>query len=255
MSEEFTEATIREALFELSKKLNKVYRNQPISICIVGGSALILNHSFRDCTQDVDIIKERMFDVKSCGNEVAEKLNLPYDWINDNVMYSKSYSNKILKYKTSYKKMYNLQIYTVEDICILCMKLIAYREGTHDKEDIENLLRCNNFSKKDIMDTLTDLYGQERADSLSELVDAIMGQSVEPSYTVKQSLYIHYVMETAHIDRPQFAVLEEVKRSIPTLALKQFNSEEEAVITWLPKYVELMYGNQIETFEKWGKNS
>ena len=82
-----------------------------------------------------------------------------------------------------------------------------------------------------------------------------MRQSVEPNYTVKQTLYIQYVMETAHIDRPQFAVLEEVKRSIPTLALKQFNSEEEAVITWLPKYAELMYGNQIETFEKWGKNS
>ena len=62
-------------------------------------------------------------------------------------------------------------------------------------------------------------------------------------------------MKTAHIDRPQFAVFEEVKRSIPTLALKQFNSEEEAVITWLPKYAELMYGNRIETFEKWGKNS
>lgn len=64
--------------------LNKrmYYHNYHGEIMIAGGSALILGHDFRDCTEDIDTYM-RGTDILVCVAEVKELFSLTNDWMNN----------------------------------------------------------------------------------------------------------------------------------------------------------------------------
>lgn len=177
MSVNLTREFINNLLYELAKKLNKVYKHQPISITVVGGAAIILQSEFRDVTEDIDIVKDKLLDIKQSALEISEKFDLNNDWINDNFMYSKSFSKKYVKYIKLYKTIYNLSIYVLDLKAVACMKMIAGRDGTNDLSDIKSIVKETGLTKDESVLVLTGLYGDNYEESLNVNLDSIFHTS------------------------------------------------------------------------------
>lgn len=177
MSVSLTKDFINSLLYELAKKLNKVYKHQPVSITIVGGAAIILQSKCRDVTEDIDIVKDKLLDIKQSALEISEKFDLNNDWINDNFMYSKSFSKRYVKYMKPYKTIYNLSIYILDLKAIACMKMIAGRNGTNDISDIKNIIKETNLTKEESVQILSNLYGDDYKEKLNIDLDSVFGSS------------------------------------------------------------------------------
>lgn len=60
-----TKENIDSLLFQLSKRLKKLYgRNFKAELVIVGGAALIINHDFRESTLDIDALSSEISSYK-----------------------------------------------------------------------------------------------------------------------------------------------------------------------------------------------
>jgi hypothetical protein len=56
-----------------------------LELCIYGGAAMMLAYDYRDITKDIDAICQPSEVVFRLAKQVAEELDLPADWINDDV--------------------------------------------------------------------------------------------------------------------------------------------------------------------------
>ena len=69
--------------YEFAKEYKKKAR-VPIEIILVGGGAILLKYDFRIMSVDYDALFSYKDDyVKQCIYNVAEKLHIPSDWLND----------------------------------------------------------------------------------------------------------------------------------------------------------------------------
>lgn len=101
-----TKENIDSLLFQLSKRLKKLYgRNFKAELVIVGGAALIINHDFRESTLDIDALSSEISSYKDIVRQIADDYNIPEDWLNSDVSRSSSYSPKIVQFQSIIKHL------------------------------------------------------------------------------------------------------------------------------------------------------
>lgn len=150
-------------LLQLSEILKN--ENTKYEIVIVGGGAILLNHSFRNQTQDVDIIGVQDGIFQKAIDNIAIKYNLDKEWMNYDFMKTSSYS-KVLKKENILYKNYNnsLIVKTISDDIIVTMKLKAYREYRTDRSDIIEIINENpKITYQQIVNDCVKLYGDVNA--------------------------------------------------------------------------------------------
>lgn len=126
------------------KTLGKELRRQKIDgeLIMCGGAVMLLGYGSRDTTADIDGIFFPRTEIKRIVRDIAEKNDLPIEWLNDSVKHSKSYVRELRQNATRYKNYYNLRVYFAKIDQMIAMKLIAFRVGaSHDLEDLETLIK------------------------------------------------------------------------------------------------------------------
>jgi len=133
---------ILEALEALGKELEK--KNIQGEVLIVGGAAMCLAHNARDATKDVDGLFEPKAEMQEAIEVVAEKYELPEDWLNDSVkgfLFSDPY-------RVPFAEFPGLCVTTVKPDYLLAMKLFSSRTSLYesDREDIKTLIELLEIS-------------------------------------------------------------------------------------------------------------
>ncbi len=132
-------------LQELAKEYERLtHRNGDAEIVIAGGGAIVINHDFRNSTQDIDAWIEAGSTMKDAILHVADKFDLPSDWINTDFSRTESFSGKLSEVSQYYKTFSNrVQIRVVPDEYLVAMKLVAARDYKHDYSDVAGVIRDN----------------------------------------------------------------------------------------------------------------
>ena len=164
LDKELLESCFR-TLGNLLKKRIKI-KGAVCELIVVGGASVVLNYNFRLTTMDIDCTDESRILMNDLTNEVAEKYQLPYSWINTDFTKTKSYSPKINRYSVYYKSYGNgsLIVRTIKDEYLLAMKIVSGRKYKNDFSDIYGILKTcteNNhtISMEQIETAIIDLYG------------------------------------------------------------------------------------------------
>lgn len=107
-------------------------------IGVVGGAAMVLAFNARAATKDVDAIFEPSSKIRSAAKSVAEKLDLPEDWINDAV---KGYLPGTPKKRSVLLSLDHLTVWVPETEYLFAMKSISARFDSSDGADIKTLVK------------------------------------------------------------------------------------------------------------------
>lgn len=92
-------------------------------VVIAGGAALVLLYGARESTKDVDaVLADRA--VREAAQQVAARLDLPEDWLNDG---AKGYAHGMNMGETVFQAE-NLVVRTLAPSQLLAMKLSAWRD-------------------------------------------------------------------------------------------------------------------------------
>lgn len=183
---------------DLGKLLKKKIRNKNLSveIIVVGGASILLNYNFRDTTVDIDCIDVHDALMNEVVNEVANKYDLPTNWINTDFKNSSSYSQKLVNYSSFYKTYYGvLNIRTVKGEYLIAMKIVSARKYKNDYSDIYGIIKWYKDNNIDLtMDqidkSIDELYSShDRVDKdaykfTKHLVENINSVPIE---TIKKS--------------------------------------------------------------------
>jgi len=139
-----------ERLFEL---LNQELRLDSASgeLYLVGGAVMCLVHQSRPATRDVDAAFAPTAIVRAAAQRVAQKADVPTDWLNDAV---KGFFSDQAEFNI-FVEHSNLRVMVAKPEYLLAMKCLAMRIGEefHDIADIRYLLRWLNIEHYD--DALT----------------------------------------------------------------------------------------------------
>lgn len=150
-------------LKELAKVIRKNDRKNRNSyeIIIVGGASILINYEFRRSTMDIDCIDVNNILMNDAISVIANKYDLPTDWINTDFMMTKSYSKKLIRYSVHYKTFGNgvLNVRTIKDEYLIAMKLVSGRKYKNDLSDIIGILNDNkNIDLSLINKAIVELY-------------------------------------------------------------------------------------------------
>lgn len=153
-------------LSELSKELKKEYgKYKEFEIILVGGAAIILNYDFRSGTTDIDTFVSSGGAIKDASYRVADKFDLPSDWLNADFRRTKSYSPHLVQYSKFYKRFNQiLNVRTITREYLVAMKLISFRAYKRDKSDIVGIIETHKNSEKpisleEVQNAVKNLYG------------------------------------------------------------------------------------------------
>lgn len=221
MSSENTNYFTKENLDNYLKELGKEYRrlngkSMPAEIILIGGAAIIANYGFRDMTTDVDAVIHAASSMKDAINNVGNKHNLPYDWLNTDFMNTSSYSAKLDEYSIRYRQFSNiLNVRTISAEYLIAMKLCSGRKYKNDLSDIIGILY--EHEKQGISLTMTDI--DQAVCNLYGSWDIIPADSVS---------FIKDAMNKGNFEQAYLAISQEEKRSKDMLV--QFDSEYPQVL-------------------------
>jgi hypothetical protein len=130
MTAEEIEQYLREVNDELATQ------NVKGEICIYGGAVMCLVFKARPSTKDVDAIFEPVKFIRRAIIKIAERNNLPLDWLN--------YGVKMFFVPHEKKKLFdwtNLRVYFPTGDYLLAMKVLSARAESFDLEDTMFLIR------------------------------------------------------------------------------------------------------------------
>ncbi len=140
---QFTRARIIAALEALGEDLtSQGIRGQ---VFIVGGAAMALAYSTRRVTRDIDAVFEPKTAIYRAAERVAERLDLPEDWLNDGV---KGFLPGADRDAIPLPEIDGIEVTTASPRYLLAMKLLAMRFG-EDDDDITILLRQTGIQSPD----------------------------------------------------------------------------------------------------------
>ncbi len=178
-----TRENIDEALKELGKEYRKLTGGKmDAEIIIVGGGAIVLNHDFREATDNIDAMIERGSALETAAGNVSDKLGLSSDWFNTDFQYTSSYSDVLWEVSVHYRTFSNhLDVRIVPDEYVVAMKLVSDRDYKHDHSDIVGILRDHadsgeSITKDQIEAAVEKLYGSTDAvsDGAWEFLDDVI---------------------------------------------------------------------------------
>ncbi len=160
-----TKEEIEEYLKELSKEYRKLTGGKmDTEIVIVGGGAIVLNHSFREATNDIDVMIERGSAIQTAAKHVGDQFSLPENWFNTDFQYTSSYSDALREVAAHYRTFSNhVDIRVIPDVYVIAMKLVSDRDYKHDHSDIVGILgdharNGDPISKEQIESAVDRLY-------------------------------------------------------------------------------------------------
>ena len=162
-SEEYLQReNIDEYLKELAERIAELDIGKH-KILIVGGAAMALKYRDGRSTVDIDICYREQNNLYSACRLVAEKNNLPDDWINADVMHSDSFSYVLFENAKLYKTYGDtLEVFLAEDLDLYCMKLVSFRpKDVQDTEYLSSSLKEVGISAKDVIGNFVRLYGDD----------------------------------------------------------------------------------------------
>ena len=148
-----TKKQILSAFTALSEEL--AARQTRGELFVVGGAAMALAYSDRRVTRDIDAIFEPKAVIYEAAHEVAERLGLPDDWLNDAV---KSFLPSADGNRRAVFSTPSLEVAAASPQYLLAMKLLASRVD-QDTEDIKVLYaECGFTAADEGMDLLERYY-------------------------------------------------------------------------------------------------
>lgn len=190
---------INHYLYLLAKELHKRYKKQKIQLVIAGGSSIVLKYSFRETTMDVDAIQQRGLEFQDLIYKIAEENDIKRDWLNCTIMQSKSYSPLLIRHAKYYKTFCNtLEVYLVADLDLITMKFNAFRAGTHDLDDLNNLVKITGVTEEEVIANYKLLY-EDCSDSMIERIHKVFKGDLEELQYPKELLAIGYKTVIAEI--------------------------------------------------------
>ena len=165
-----SEAISKNNIDDYFRALGKEFRKRngkvmPAEIIITGGAALIIKYGFRGTTQDIDAILHASSAMHEAILSVADKYDLPPDWLNSDFTKTSSYSDKLMLHSKHYKTFSNIvDVRIVEDEYLIATKLRASRIYRHDLSDIIGIFLERSeigqpLNTEDIKNAFTELYG------------------------------------------------------------------------------------------------
>jgi hypothetical protein len=104
-------------------------------ILLTGGASMCLVHGARDMTKDIDALYEPKEIINKVAVLIAERENLPENWLNDSV---KGFVGRNAPTE-DFIAFSGLSIQTVSAEYLLAMKLLSARYGERDYDDIRFL--------------------------------------------------------------------------------------------------------------------
>jgi hypothetical protein len=157
---------IERAFAALSEQLDREHASA--EIVVVGGAALVLLFHARETTKDVDAVflRPEASVVRHAAEEVASRLNLPSDWLNDG---AKGYLVGI----TTGELLYNsasLIVRAASTEQLLAMKLAAWRDAI-DRSDASLLLNKMSGTREAIWELLRPFVPPPQLDKASYAFD------------------------------------------------------------------------------------
>jgi len=169
-----TKENINGYLFDLGKRYRKLSgKKVPTEIILIGGASILINYGFRDVTYDADAIIFASSVMKDAINFVRDKHGLPYDWMNEGVKRTNSYTNKLIEVSVYYRTFSNiLEVRTVAAEYLIAMKVMSGRQYKYDLSDIVGILwehseRGQPITRKAIDDAIKFLYGEKEIPEIS----------------------------------------------------------------------------------------
>jgi hypothetical protein len=105
-------------------------------VCLYGGAVMCLVFRARPSTKDVDAVFEPAATIRDAARIVAERADLPPDWLNDAVKgFVTEHPRQV------FIQMPNLAVYVADADYLLAMKAMAARIDGTDNADIRFLIR------------------------------------------------------------------------------------------------------------------
>ena len=184
--EKITRANAMDIIRRFAREYRKTLGKTPAEIIIVGGGSIMLNYTFRDATQDFDVILRAASGIKDVIARFADENHLPNDWMNTDFIKTSSYSDVLMEVSRHYCWLNNqtLEIRTVSGIYLIAMKMRAHREYRNDISDaigilIEETEAGNSFSYADIEAAYHKLYHEAPDPGTEERLREICDMSIE----------------------------------------------------------------------------
>lgn len=171
----------RENALDIIKRFAKEYRKElgkvPGEIIIVGGGSIMLNYTFRDATQDFDVILKTVSGITDIIKKFADENGLPRDWMNTDFIKTSSYSDMLSEVSKHLWTLNNgtLEIRTVSGVYLIATKLIAHRDYRNDISDaigilIEEREAGASITYDDIVKAYQKLYRRDIPEEIAEIV-------------------------------------------------------------------------------------
>ncbi len=128
-----TSDEITKYLNELNDELASANINGEVTI--YGGAVMCLVYDARPATKDVDAIFRPTSEIRTFISRIAERNDLPPDWLNDGVKgYLVAHPQRI------FFDLSNLKVYVPEPDYMLAMKALSARADTYDQTDMRILI-------------------------------------------------------------------------------------------------------------------
>ncbi|RIL10042.1 MAG: hypothetical protein DCC75_05210 [Proteobacteria bacterium] len=147
-----TKSQIISLMEELDEAL--AARGEVGEILIVGGAVMCLVYNARDATKDVDAVFEPAAIMRKLAAEIAERHNLPADWLNDA---AKGFLLPNFERHTVLD-LPHLRIMAPEPRYILAMKCLSARWDSSDRDDVAFLVRLLKLKETNAVFKIIEKY-------------------------------------------------------------------------------------------------
>ena len=184
--EMITRTNVMEILKRFAREYRKTLGKAPGEIIIAGGGSIMLNYSFRDATQDLDVIIHAASGIKDVITRFADENHLPGNWMNTDFMKTSSYSDALTEVSRHYCWLNNqtLEIRTISGVYLIAMKIAAHRNYRNDISDVIGILTeeaesGNTISYDEIESAFQKLYGRSPDPEMREQISGLCGKNTE----------------------------------------------------------------------------
>ncbi len=143
---------IKDLFFELNEKLRQNQDRGEVGI--VGGAVMCLVYQARDATKDVDAIFAPTALIRKFVAEIGEAHQLAPDWLNDA---AKVFIQGEFQ-KESVLELSHLRVWAPEPRYMLAMKCLSARWDSHDKDDVQFLIRHLQIKDASVVFKLIEGY-------------------------------------------------------------------------------------------------
>ena len=148
----FDAAQIKKLFQALNKELAKQDVVGEIGLC--GGAVMCLVFKSREATKDIDAIFAPAAEIRKASRKVARQFGVSDDWLNDA---AKAYFHAEPPRHTV-MELSHVRIWAPRADYMLAMKCISARFDTHDKDDIQFLLKRLRLKKPSEVFAIIEKY-------------------------------------------------------------------------------------------------